>query len=184
MYVALFAVAGVLAVLLGLLWLVRRPPAGPAAAGGVTLRYRLFVPAVGALGAVLVPVALVAILLFAASQQQLNAEAYEAVGWMLVGFQLVGGPLLLVGSHTRVFVSDDGVTKYSPFWGTTSLRWEEVTRLDYSLSGRYTIVRGEGGRALRVSDYMDGTEVLAAAFQNHRAIRMGWRGRAAPDGGR
>src|SRR5262249_33219621 len=156
---------GILAALIVLLWLVRRPPAAPEGTASVTLRYAMIVPAVGFLGAVLVPVGLVAILLFASSQQHLNAENYETGGWMLVGFLLIGGPLLLVGSNTRVFVTGEGVTKYSPFWGTASLHWEEVKKLDYSMTGRYTVVRGDGGRAIRVSDYMGGADVLASAFQ-------------------
>src|SRR5262249_14753677 len=159
MHVVLFVAAGILAALIVLLWLVRRPPAAPEGTASVTLRYAMIVPAVGLLGAGLVPLGPGAVLLFASSPQPLNAptfETYETVGWMLVGFLLIGGPLLLVGSNTRVFVTGEGVTKYSPFWGTASLHWEEVKKLDYSMTGRYTVVRGDGGRAIRVSDYMGG----------------------------
>ena len=133
------------------------------------------------LGAVLVPIGLVAIVLFASSQQKLDDEVDQAVGGMMIGGLLIGGPLLLVELNSRVFVTPDRVTKFSPFFGTKSLEWAEVTGLDYSLSGRYTVVQGEGGRAIKVSDYMDGNDALTAALQESRSGRTGRRSRAEPD---
>src|ERR1043166_10092007 len=59
------------------------------------------------------------------------------VGAMLTAFSVIGGLLLIEVTRVQIVVTEDGLTRHSPWAGTGSLRWIEVedrksTRLNSS----------------------------------------------------
>src|SRR5947207_10208680 len=71
-------------------------------------------------------------------------------GLMLLTFSVIGGLLLIEVTRVQIVVTEDGLTRHSPWAGAGTLSWIEVEVVRYSPGNRYFVVTG-GGQTIRVS---------------------------------
>jgi hypothetical protein len=68
---------------------------------------------------------------------------------------LIAGLLLIEVHAGQIYLTEDGVTRYSLWSGPTALRWADVVRVRFSALNRWFVVEGRE-RTLCVSSYLDG----------------------------
>lgn len=84
-------------------------------------------------------------------------------------------PLIEV-TRVQVVVTDDGLTRFSPWTQPVTLRWAEVERVRYEAANRSFLVEG-GGRTIRVSRHLSGIDFFADRVKRKLATAT-WAGAA------
>jgi hypothetical protein len=85
-------------------------------------------------------------------------------GALLVTVSVIGGLLLVEVTRVQIVVTEDGLTRHSPWAGTGSLRWIDVEVVRYSAGNRYFTVSG-GGQTIRVSRSLSGLSIFAETLR-------------------
>jgi hypothetical protein len=67
----------------------------------------------------------------------------------------IAGLLLIEVERVQIILTDEGITRLSPWTGQLTLNWSEIGRVGYSPANRWFLVQG-GGRTLRVSRHLKG----------------------------
>jgi hypothetical protein len=70
------------------------------------------------------------------------------------------GLWLIEVARVQIVVTEDGITRSSPWSGLAALKWSEVERVRYSSVNRWFIVEG-AGHTIRVSRYLGGIGAFA-----------------------
>jgi hypothetical protein len=71
-------------------------------------------------------------------------------------------------SRGQVCITEDGVTRISPWKGRVTLQWIEVERVEYSSLNSVFVLIG-AGRRIRVSRYLSGVKVFADTLKRKLA---------------
>jgi hypothetical protein len=80
---------------------------------------------------------------------------------------IMGLPLIEV-TRTQVVVTEEGLTRFSPWSGPATLKWTEVERVRYSAANRSFVVDG-AGRTISVSRHLAGIDGFAATVRRKLA---------------
>jgi hypothetical protein len=97
-------------------------------------------------------------------------------GVALLGTSIIAGVLLIEVMRTQVVVTEDGLTRFSPWSAPSTLRWLEVERVRYSAVNQWFLVEG-AGRTIRVSRHLTGVSVFADVVKRRLATNA-WAGAA------
>ncbi|MBI3821782.1 MAG: hypothetical protein HY289_03775 [Planctomycetes bacterium] len=95
-------------------------------------------------------------------------RALHLAGVSFLTFGVIAGLLLIESTRVQVVVTDEGLTRYSPWTGPLTLKWIEVERVGYSSVNRWFIVEG-AGRTIRASRHLADIRVFADAVRRHVA---------------
>ncbi len=90
---------------------------------------------------------------------------------------IIAGLLLIEVTRVQVVMTEDGITRDSPWSQSVTLRWIEIERVRYSSVNRWFIVEG-AGKAIRVSRHLANIGAFAAAVR-HRVAAERWVGAAS-----
>lgn len=71
-------------------------------------------------------------------------------------------------SRGLVYITEEGVTRISPWKGRVTLHWNEIERVEYSGLNSVFVVIG-AGRRIRVSRYLDGIKVFVETLKRKLA---------------
>lgn len=157
----------VLAAGLMLTWLVMvvRGPRGLNSAGAlVVLGYGPVVRSLALVLALLPPLIMIyAIWVFPWRRE----TAMNLAGLCFAGVSLVAGLPLIEATRVQVVVTDESVTRYSPWLGEATLRWSDVESVDYSSLNAWFILSG-AGMSIRVSRFLAGLDVFVQTI--HRKV--------------
>lgn len=150
-----------------LTWLVlavRGPRAIDAAGALAVLRYGPAVRAMALAFALVPPL----IMIYAVWAFPWRTEAaLNLAGISFLGVSVVGGLLLIEATRVQIVVTEEGLTRYSPWLGESTLNWGDVESVQYSAINFWFIVAG-GGKVIRVSRYLAGIDAFADAV--HRKV--------------
>jgi hypothetical protein len=80
---------------------------------------------------------------------------------------IMGLPLIEV-TRTQVVVTEEGLTRFSPWSGPVMLKWTDVERVRYSMVNRSFLVEG-GGRKIGVSRDLTGIGTFAVTVKRKLA---------------
>jgi hypothetical protein len=105
------------------------------------------------------------------SQLTLNVAG---ISFLLLG--VLSALLLIEVTCVQVVVSDDSLTRFSPWAKPVTLKWVEVQRISYSSLNRWFIVEGFG-RTVRVSRHLVGIGIFAETVRRKLAVER-WLGAA------
>jgi hypothetical protein len=76
-------------------------------------------------------------------------------GISLLSLSVLAGLLLIEVTRVQIVLTDDGITRFSPWSGLAMLKWIEVERIRYSSINRWFVVTGLG-QTIRVSRHLAG----------------------------
>jgi hypothetical protein len=85
----------------------------------------------------------------------------------LVAGVICGLPLI-ESIRVQLVVTEEGVTRYSPWVETATLKWIEVERVGYSALNRWFTLHG-AGRTIRVSRHLSGLGAFVELLRRHVA---------------
>ena len=97
------------------------------------------------------------------SQQTLNVA-----GISFLVFGIVSALLLIEVTCVQIVVSEEGLTRFSPWSKPVTLKWIEVERVSYSPLNRWFIVEG-AGHTIRVSRHLADIDVFAQTLRRKLA---------------
>jgi hypothetical protein len=153
--------------------------------GTLRLRYGRGVWAVGVIAGVLIPLALLAVAVFAPPTKP--GEMAPLVG-LIVGFALLGAPVLLMAARTWARVSSWGIEARPTFGAATRVAWSDIVTVEYSGLRGALLFRAATGTTVSVPIMAVGLPLLLSEMRHHlrpdsyeTAVERGLRqlGRAA-----
>ena len=86
-------------------------------------------------------------------------QTLHLAGIAFLTFSVLGGLLLIEVTRVQIVVTDEGLTRFSPWSGTLTLKWIDVESVGYSAINRWFVVAGQG-QTIRVSRYLGGIETF------------------------
>jgi hypothetical protein len=89
-----------------------------------------------------------------------NAERMAMAGGSLFLLSVLGGLLLIEIVRVRIVLTEDGITRYSPWTGTVSVKWNDIKSVRWSSYNRWFVLRTDAA-TIRVSRSLEGIEVFA-----------------------
>jgi hypothetical protein len=121
-----------------------------------------------------------------------NQDDYLAIFGLYALFAALGGPLLWETMRFALVVGPDGLDGRSPWRGRNFFRWEEVEQVSYNPLLGWFVIRGAGGRKIRVSALVTGLNAFLEACEKRlppdklRRAKGGYNvlGRPFPEGSR
>jgi hypothetical protein len=84
-----------------------------------------------------------------------NQATLNFAGISLLAFSAIAGLLLIEVTRVQVVLTEEGITRFSPWSGPITLKWIEVEHVRYSSINRWFVVAG-AGQAIRVSRHLGG----------------------------
>jgi hypothetical protein len=97
-----------------------------------------------------------------------NAERMAIAGGSLFLLSVFGGLLLIEIVRVRIVVTEDGITRYSPWTGTASVKWGDIRGVRWSPYNRWFVLR-TGVATIRVSRSLEGIDTFAATLRRRVA---------------
>jgi len=92
-------------------------------------------------------------------------------GGAFLTISLIAGLLLIEVERTQLTLSEEGISRQSPWTGSAFLKWSEIERVSYSAVNRWVVVGG-AGKTIRVSRHLVGfAEFIRLARQKISADR-------------
>jgi hypothetical protein len=130
--------------------------------GTLLLRYGRGIWAVGVIGGVAIPLALAGVALLAPPKRP--GDMMAIVG-MIVGFALLGAPVLLMAARAWARVSSWGIEGQPVFGAATRVAWGEITAVEYSGLRGALLFRDRTGAAVPVPIMAVGLPVLLSEME-------------------
>lgn len=125
------------------------------------------------IGALLLALAPPTIMIYAIWAFRWRSDGTLAAGGaMFLATCLIAGLLLIETERVQVVLSEEGITRHSPWRGMASLTWAEIERIRYSGANRWFVIEG-AGRTMRVSRHLAGVKAFAEAVRT-RVERERW----------
>lgn len=106
-----------------------------------------------------------------------NEQRLLVAGASFLATSVIAALPLIDVIRTVIVVSEDGVTRYSPWSGQATLRWADIQSVRYSTLNRWFVLRGPAA-SIRVSRHLTGWKEFAHTLQRKLA-RERWQGWAA-----
>ncbi|HZZ80207.1 MAG TPA: hypothetical protein VFE62_16960 [Gemmataceae bacterium] len=97
-------------------------------------------------------------------------------GIALLAMSIIAGLLLIEVMRTQIILTEDALTRFSPWSGPATLNWSEVERVRYSAVNQWFLVEG-AGRTIRVSRHLTGVNIFADLARRKLATAA-WSGAA------
>jgi hypothetical protein len=89
---------------------------------------------------------------------------FNLAGFAFLTFSAIVGLWLIEVARVQIVVTEDGITRSSPWSGVATLKWSEIERVRYSSANRWFVVEG-AGHTIRVSRYLTGIGVFAEVVE-------------------
>jgi hypothetical protein len=89
-----------------------------------------------------------------------NQATLNFAGITLLAFSAIAGLLLIEVTRVQVMLTEEGITRYSPWSGPVTVKWIEVEHIRYSSINRWFAVAG-AGLTIRVSRHLVGIGIFA-----------------------
>ncbi len=89
-----------------------------------------------------------------------NNTTLATAGGSFLLTSFFAGWLYLETEAAQIVLTEDGITRFSPWVGRVTLAWSEVEAIAYSPVNRWFVVKG-GGRTIRVSRHLSGLRIFA-----------------------
>lgn len=93
-----------------------------------------------------------------------NDATLTQAGAAFLATSLLAGLLLVEAVKVQIVLTEDGITRTSPWRGTTTLRWSDIERIRYSAVNRWFVVQSATA-TIRVSRHLVGLRAFAAAVR-------------------
>jgi hypothetical protein len=90
-------------------------------------------------------------------------------GSAFLATSVVGGLLLVEVTRVQVLLTEEGLSRFSPWSKAITLKWMEVERVRYSPVNRWFTVEG-AGRTVRVSRHLAGIGAFVAMVRRKVAV--------------
>lgn len=84
-----------------------------------------------------------------------NPTMLNIAGISLLTLSAIAGLLLIEVTRVQVVLTEEGITRFSPWSGPVTLKWIEVEHVRYSSINHWFVVAG-AGQAIRVSRHLAG----------------------------
>jgi hypothetical protein len=81
-------------------------------------------------------------------------------GVSILGASAIAGLLLIEVVRAQIVLTEDGITRFSPWTGQATLRWADVESVRYSAVNRWFVVRATNA-TIRVSRHLVGVREFA-----------------------
>src|SRR5260370_7272968 len=93
-----------------------------------------------------------------------NQATLNFAGISLLAFSAIAGLLLIEVTRVQVGLTEEGITRFSPWSGPITLKWIEVEHIRYSSINRWFVVVG-AGQAIPVSRHLGGVGFFVSAVR-------------------
>jgi hypothetical protein len=110
-----------------------------------------------------------------------NSATLNFAGISLLAFSAIAGLLLIEVTRVQVVLTEEGITRFSPWSGPVMLKWIEVEHIHYSSINRWFVVAG-AGQTVRVSRHLGGMGVFVDTVRRKVATERCASAAAALDG--
>ena len=81
-------------------------------------------------------------------------------GVSFLATSVIAGLLLIETTRVQIVLTEDGITRISPWTGKLTLRWNEIERIRYSAANRWFVIDG-AGQTMRISRHLIGIGAFA-----------------------
>jgi len=108
-------------------------------------------------------IALTPLLIFFYAMRNFHWETpakFNTGGFAFLTFSAIVGLWLIEVTRVQIVLTEDGITRSSPWSGLATLKWSDVQRVGYSSINRWFSVEG-AGQTIRVSQYLGGIGTFA-----------------------
>ena len=79
-------------------------------------------------------------------------------------FTAASAYLLLECFVSRLIITEQGITRISPWFRTRTFRWDEIESIYFSEKLRWYVIIGPGKKKLHISEYLNGFAILTVEF--------------------
>lgn len=85
-------------------------------------------------------------------------------GVLFLAFSAIAGLLLIEVTRVQIVVTEEGITRFSPWSGLATLKWIDVERVRYSSVNQWFVVESAGG-LIRISRHLEGIGEFAGTLK-------------------
>jgi hypothetical protein len=110
-----------------------------------------------------------------------SSATLNFAGISLLALSAIAGLLLIEVTRVQVVLTEEGITRFSPWSGPVTLKWIEVEQIHYSSINRWFVVAG-ARKTIRLSRHLAGMGVFVDTVRRKVALERCASAAAAMDG--